>query len=176
MRRVFRHENIFALVIGLTDGILTALTLASGKVFSSTEPITISLALRISAASSLSGVFVFFAAEYMRQRAELVHAERQLSLTSHLAATQLGRAALRDTLWGAAISSTCNFLGALLPLMAGALSPRFSWLAIAAGLLALAVLGVAAARSTYGNPVLWASALVLAGGLLTFAGLKLRIV
>jgi hypothetical protein len=80
MGRIFRHENMFALVIGLTDGILTALTLASGKVFSSTEPITIGLALRISAASSLSGVFVFFAAEYMRQRGALVHAERQLSL------------------------------------------------------------------------------------------------
>jgi len=60
--------------------------------------------------------------------------------------------------------------------MAGALWPRFSWLAIAVGLLALAVLGVAAARSTYGNPILWATALVLAGGLLTLAGLKLRIV
>jgi hypothetical protein len=99
-----------------------------------------------------------------------------LAWPSHLAATQLGRAALRDTLWGAAISSICNFLGALVPLMAGALWPRFSWLAIAAGLLALAVLGVAAARSTYGNPILWATALVLAGGLLTLAGLKLRIV
>jgi predicted membrane protein (TIGR00267 family) len=176
MGRILRHENIFALVIGLTDGILTALTLASGKAFNSTEPITISLALRISAASSLSGVFVFFTAEYMRQRGELVHAERQLSLTSHLAATQLGRAALRDTLWGAAISSVSNLLGALLPLMAGALFPRLSWLTIAAGLLALSVLGVAAARSTYGNPVLWAIALVFAGGFLTIAGLQLRIV
>jgi predicted membrane protein (TIGR00267 family) len=176
MRRIFRHENIFALVIGLTDGILTALTLASGRVVNSTGAISIGLALRIAAASSISGVFVFFTAEYVRQRGALVHAERQLSLTSHLAATQLGRAALRDTLWGAAISSTCNFLGALLPLIAGALSPGFSWLAIAVGLLALSLLGVAAARFTYGNPALWASALVVAGGLLTLAGLKLRIV
>jgi predicted membrane protein (TIGR00267 family) len=176
MRRIFCHENIFALVIGLTDGILTALTLASGRVVDSTEPITIGLALRISAASSISRVFVFFMAEYVRQRRELVHAERQLSLTSHLAATQLGRAALRDTPWGATISSTCNFLGALLPLTAGALLPGLSWLAIAVGLLALSVLGTAAARFTYGNPALWASALVLAGGLLTLAGLKLRIV
>jgi predicted membrane protein (TIGR00267 family) len=175
MQRVFRHGNIFALVIGLTDGILTALTLASGRVFSSTETITISLALRISAASSVSGVFVFFTAEYMRQRGELVHAERQLSLTSHLAATQLGRAVLRDTLWGAAISSVCNFMGALLPLTAGALFPRLSWLALAVGLMALAVLGMGAARSTYGNPVLWVIALVIAGGLLTLAGWRLHV-
>jgi hypothetical protein len=53
--------------------------------------------------------------------------------------------------------------------------PEFSRLAIAVGLLALSVLGVAAARSTYGNPVLWAAALALAGGLLTFVGFKLRI-
>ena len=176
MPPIFRGENIFALVIGLTDGILTALTLASGRVFSSTQPITIGLALRISAALSISGVFVFFTAEYVRQRGALVHAERQLSLTSHLAATRLGQAALRDTLWGAAISCACNFLGALLPLSVGALLPRFSWLAIAVGLLALGVLGAACARLTYGHPALWASALVVVGGLLTLAGLKLRIV
>jgi VIT1/CCC1 family predicted Fe2+/Mn2+ transporter len=178
MRGIFRAEHVFPLVIGLTDGILTALTLASGRVLNSSEPITTGLALRISAASSVSGVFVFFTAEYIRLRGGLVHVERELSLASrgHLAVTRLGMAILRETVWGAAISSACNFVGALLPLLAGALLPTFSWVAVAVGLLALGVLGLVAARSIYGSPIIWVVALILAGGVLTLVGLKLRIV
>jgi VIT1/CCC1 family predicted Fe2+/Mn2+ transporter len=178
MAGIFQRKHIFALVIGLTDGILTALTLGSSKVISSTEPITIGLALRISSASSLSGVFVFFTAEYVRMRGELVHAERQLNLTSrgHLATTYLGRAVLQETVRGAVLSSVCNFIGALAPLIAGALLPGFSWLAIATALLVLGALGAVAGRYTYGSPILWAVSLICAGALLTLAGLKLRIV
>ncbi len=178
MSRMILPEHIFAVVTGLTDGILTALTLGAGRIVASTEPITIGLAFRISIASSLSGVFVFFTADYIRQRRQLVYFERQLSLMSknHLAATRLGQAARSDSMRAAAISSICNLLGALLPLITGALLPRFSWLAIAIALLALSVLGVTAARSLYGNPILWAAALVVAGSLLTITGIELRIV
>jgi predicted membrane protein (TIGR00267 family) len=171
-------QRVFAAVIGLADGILTALTLAAGRIVSSPEPIAIGLAVRISAASSLSGIFVFFTAEYVRQRRDLVHAERQLNLTSrgHLATTRLGEVVFRDTMRAAALSSICNLLGALLPLSAGALWPQFSWLAIAAAILVLGVLGATAARITYANPFVWAATLMLAGGLLTIAGIKLRIV
>lgn len=174
----YRAGHVFALVIGLTDGILTALTLAAAKVVSSTDPITAGLALRIAAASSLSGMFVFFAAEYIHQRGGLVRAEHQLSLQSggRLAATHLGRAVLRETLWGAALSSVCNFAGALVPLMAGALAPKRSWLAFAVGIGVLGALGVAAGRASHGRPVVWAAALMLAGGVLAAVGLKLRIV
>lgn len=173
-----RRGHAFALVIGVTDGILTALTLSAARVVGSTDPITINLALRIAAASSLSGMFVFFAAEYFHQRGGLVHAERQLSLRSggHLAATHLGRAVFRETLWAAIVSSLCNFAGALVPLLAGALVPRHSWLAVVVGIVVLGALGVAAARSTYGKPLLWAIALMVSGVVLAAAGITLRIV
>lgn len=176
--RIFRREHIFPLVIGLTDGILTALTIAAGKIVDSAEPISLNLALRISAASSISGMFVFFTAEYVRRRGELVHVERQLSLTKHghMAATRLGETALRETVVAAAVSSLCNLAGALLPLAAGALLPRFPWLAMPTAAVALGVLGAIAGRITYGKPALWAACLIAVGGLLTVAGMALRIV
>lgn len=170
-----RGSQIFPLVIGVTDGILTALTLAAGRIVEQSQPLTIGLALRISGAASLSGVFVFFTAEYIRLRGELVRSERQLNLTAggRLATTRLGRAVLIETITSAVVSSTCNFLGALIPLIAGTI---VSWLAIVVALLFLAILGVGAGRAIHGNPFVWALALVVAGGILTFAGIKFRIV
>ncbi len=42
------HDQVFALLIGLTDGILTALTLAAGKIVRAQDVVDLSLALRIS--------------------------------------------------------------------------------------------------------------------------------
>ena len=169
---------MFALVIGLVDGILTALTLAAGRVVGSSAPIDVSLALRISAGASLSGAFIFFTAEYARLRGELAHAERQLMLTprGRMAATKLGGAVFRETVTGALISSTCSFFGALLPLVIGSTLPERSWLAIVAAIFALGALGAGLARLVYGNPLRWAVVLMIAGGLLSLVGIKLRIV
>lgn len=169
--------NVFAMVTGVTDGVLTALTFAAGKIVNSAQPLSLGFAFRIAAASSLSGVFVFFTADYIRQRRNLDRAERQLNLTSRgrLAATRLGKLAARDSGFAALIACGCNALGALLPLLVGALVPRSTWLGVSAALIALAVLGVTAARILKGNLIAWPLALVLAGGLLTLLGMKLRI-
>jgi VIT1/CCC1 family predicted Fe2+/Mn2+ transporter len=175
--RLFRAHQ-FAFLIGLSDGILTALTLAAGSVVGSHAPIRMQLALRIAAASSLSGTFVFFTAEYAKLRGELVHAERQLSLTSHgrLAATRLGRAVLLESLFGATLASICNFVGALFPLLVGAVLPGPPWLAAIAAIVALGVVGVVIAYSVHGNPFRWTIGLMMAGGLLTIAGAQLHVV
>jgi VIT1/CCC1 family predicted Fe2+/Mn2+ transporter len=176
--RLFRREHSFALVIGVCDGILTALTLAAGSVISSPAPLRMQLALRIAAASALSGTFVFFTAEYSKLRGELVHAERQLSLTQHgrLAATRLGRTVLIEGLEKAGISSVCNFAGALFPLALGAILPGPAWLAIAAAIVALGLLGAAIAHSVHGNHFRWVIGLMAAGGILTLAGSRLHVV
>jgi VIT1/CCC1 family predicted Fe2+/Mn2+ transporter len=175
---LFRREHSFALTLGFCDGILTALTLAAASVLGSQAPLRMQLALRIAAASALSGTFVFFTAEYSKLRGELVHAERELSLTSRgrLAATRLGRAVLTETMAKAGLSSVCNFAGALLPLALGVIWPRPAWLAIAAAIGALGLLGAAVARSVRGSVPLWVAGLMAAGGVLTIAGLHLRIV
>jgi VIT1/CCC1 family predicted Fe2+/Mn2+ transporter len=174
---LFRREHMFALLIGVVDGILTALTLAAGRVLSVADALDSTLAFRISAASALSGALVFFVAEYARQRGELVRAERQLSLTAHgrLAATRLGRAALYDAASGAALAIICNFLGALVPLLIGVALPSVSWLAAVVAIAILGALGIGIARAIYWNPLRWAMVLMLAGALLTLIGVQLHI-
>ena len=51
-----------------------------------------------------------------------------------------------------------------------------SRLAIAAALLFLAFLSIGAGRAVHGSPFVWALALVLAGGILTIADIRFRIV
>ena len=85
-------EYVFGLVIGLVDGILTALVLAAGKVLAGGQPIHIPDVMRIAVVASVSAAFTFFVAQYSRFRHELVEAEKHLALSSRgrLAKTQLG--------------------------------------------------------------------------------------
>ena len=169
--------SLFPYVLGLADGMLTALVLASGKVLGGSGRLDAPMAVRISAASALSGAFVFFTAEYIRLRGGLVHAEQQLSLrkAGRLASTRLGRWALREATFSAAVSSVCNFTGALLPLLCGALLPGPAWLAVAFTVAVLGILGVIVAYAVHGSLLRWGVGLMIAGGALALAGAKLRV-
>ncbi|MGB9475742.1 MAG: hypothetical protein WCE87_11815, partial [Candidatus Udaeobacter sp.] len=87
-----RGDYGFALVIGLVDGILTALILAAGRVTAAGDVIHLSDVLRVAVVASFSAAFTFFVAQYSRFRHELVHAEKHLTLGSRgpLAKTHLG--------------------------------------------------------------------------------------
>ncbi len=172
-----REAYLFALVLGVTDGIFTALTLAAGRVVDSPAPMELTFAIRIAVASSLSGLFVFFAADYSRLRGELTRAERHLNLLPRgkLVTTRLGRSVLVDALLAALISSTGSFCGALFPLLVTAILGEPSFMAIVAAILALGVLGAGVARAVYGNRLGWAASFMLVGMILTAAGMALRI-
>jgi len=167
----------FHLVAGLCDGILTALTLGAARLFDVAAPMSFDLAWRVATAGGVSGLFMFIVANYAHLRSQLIEAERQLNITTHgrLATTQLGRAVLQEAVLGGGISGVCSFLGAVYPLVVGALCPQHAWVAIAAALATLGVLGVCLARSVHGNIVGWPLTLVLGGACLTFVGLQLRI-
>jgi len=170
-------EHRLDLVAGLCDGILTALILAAGKLLTGGDSVTVSLALRVAAAATLTGGFAFFVARYADLRSELVRAERQLNLMSHgrFASTRLGRAVLRDAWLGALIISICSFFGAMLPLMISAILPRPTWLGVAVAIGTLALLGIFLAKAVYGSPARWALVLAIAGALLSLIGVKLEI-
>ena len=51
-------------VLGLTDGILTALTLGAGHMLAAAAPATPGLAFRVAGAAAVSGAFVFLVAHY----------------------------------------------------------------------------------------------------------------
>jgi predicted membrane protein (TIGR00267 family) len=175
---LFRREHFLPLVLGFSDGILTALTLAAGRLTSPGRVIPLDLALRIAAGALASGAFVFFVARYAELRGELVRAERQLNLTSRgrLAAGHLGSTVTNEAILSACISSVAAFSGALVPLLVAALFPAYRWASIAAALVALALLGAGLARAVHGRVLRWSLGLVAGGGALSVLGAYLKIV
>ena len=167
------------MVAGVCDGMLTALTLASGRMIGPGSGLSGGLALRVAAAAAaVTQIFVFFVARYAQFRQELVHAERQLNLITpgHLVSTRLGRAVLHDAAAAAAISAVCSFAGALVPLGLSALLPQVPWLSIALTVALLAGLGALLARTVHGNPWLWALGLIVGGLAVSYVGVQLDIV
>lgn len=178
MRRFLRDGSLMPVVLGVSDGVLNALALSAGRLIDRTESITAALATKIALVSLVSGAFVFFVSNYHQLRVELIRAETQLNLTSHgaFAASRLGAAVAREALWATAMASASSFFGALIPLLLGALIPEPRWMAIAASLASLAVLGLILARSVHGTYWRWGLGMLCGGILVFFIGVKLRIV
>lgn len=171
-------EGAFPFILGLVDGILTTLTLASGRLKGGAGDLTWGLALRISGASSLASAFVFFAAEYTRVRGILVHEGLQLNLPAPgaLARTELGRKALRGSITRTGLSCVSNLVGAFLPLVAALLWPAYAWLSIVVAIAILAGLGFLLAQTVSGHWAKWSVGLSLAGLAIAIIGAELHIV
>lgn len=176
MRRL-RGKLAFAGVLGVSDGILNSLTLASATVLRGSG-LTVSLGLRVGVVALASAWFTLFVAEYAQYRLELVHAERQLMFTGsgRLAATHLGRAVAKDATIESTVAAVASFVGASLPLIGGAALPRASWTALAVSVSALGVLGALLAASVGGRRLVWALALVAAGCVVTVIGVEVDLV
>jgi predicted membrane protein (TIGR00267 family) len=174
LRRLLARETL-AVVLGVSDGTLTALTLGAGRLVGGGEPIDLDLAVRISLAATVTSAFVFFVARYSELRRTLVHAERELSMGSHLAATSLGNRVLVESTQAAAIAALAGLPGAILPLGIGVVASPATWLAIAAAIVELAVLGVVIARAVAGTAWRWVAAMVASGVVLALLGIALRI-
>jgi len=174
---VSHRQHRLDIVAGLCEGILTALALAGGKLIRADDPITAGLALRIALAVGASEAFVFFVAHYAELRNELIRAERELNLTSRgrLATTALGRAALQDAFRAAVVATGFSVVGALVPLCSAAFFPDRPWVGIVVALAALALLGLALAKTVYGRSGRWALALVGGGVAMTWMSVKLDI-
>ena len=175
--RKIRQRVLLAATMGVTDGILTALTLAAGLLTSNRQSVTVSLAFRVAGGAFFSGAFVYFVSKYAEFRQEFVHAEQQLSLLAHgkLALTHLDNTTLRETGFTTLVSSTAAFLGALCPLLVTMLFPRHQWTSFVAAHVALGLLGIALARALYGSALRWSLALIVGGALLTVIGIRLAI-
>jgi predicted membrane protein (TIGR00267 family) len=166
------------LVAGLCDGILTALILAGGALFHSEPFLSLGLAFRIAAAAAVAGAFIFFVAHYADLRKELVDSERQLNLLERgrFATTQLGKTVLWESLVSAIVDSVCTFIGALIPLLASMIPRGPAWLGGVIAIAALALLGFFLGRAASGSAMRWAIGLTVAGVIVAYIGMKLRIV
>lgn len=165
-------------IAGFCDGILTALTLAAGKITEADSSQFLILGLKVGIAGAASGAFVFFVARYSQLRGELIESERQLNLTEHgrLASSHLGKAVLTESIIKACVASLFSFLGAILPLSLSAMVPIAPWFTIGITLAILGALGTFLALTVHGKPIIWALGLVMAGFVLTIVGMKLKLV
>lgn len=174
----FRRNVLLSSVLGLTDGILTAVTLAAGTLVNPTDhPMSLGLAVRIAVAALVSSAFVYYVAQYSHLRGDLVRLETQLNMTEHgrFAASRLGRGVTMEALFTASVSTSASFLGALILLLPGALFPSFRWAAIIAAIGSLGVLGSVLARAVRGSFWRWPIALMAGGIALSIIGAAVHI-
>jgi predicted membrane protein (TIGR00267 family) len=177
-RLLFRHERQLAIVMGLAEGILTALLLAAGRLLGRGEHVDLGLAVRVAIGGLATTGFIFYVGRYAELRRQLVHAELQLNLASrgHLATTHLGRAVFRDAVADAMISGTGSFAGSLLPLILAVIIPSMPFISIAIPVLILGLMGFTLGRVVAGSSVRWTASLMLGGLIITAVGFELHLV
>ncbi|MCL4353467.1 hypothetical protein M1615_03325 [Patescibacteria group bacterium] len=170
-------KQLFALLLGVVDGVLTALTLTSGKIIEG-GILDYSLAFRIAAVTAVASSFIYFIAEYVQLRRELINAEKQLNIVSHgkFATTSLGKTVFVEVSVGMGISCIFGFIGALIPLSTNILFPNITGLSIAVSLTTLGLLGLVIARIIYANVFRWTIGLISVGIGLSVVGAVLHIV
>jgi VIT1/CCC1 family predicted Fe2+/Mn2+ transporter len=174
-RRLAPH--LLPLSLGLADGILNALTIATGVVLHGARDLDISLAGRVALVAFVTSGFTVFVAEYAQRRAQVARAEVQLNMTSsgRLATSRLGRAVIAESVVASAIASSASLVGALVPLGIGTVSQQYAWFALVFAVVALALLGAALAHVVGGSRSRWASVMAMSAVVLAFVGDKLHI-
>ncbi len=167
------------LVLGLTDGMLNALTLAGGALLrDGGQALDVLLGLRVGVAALVTAAFTVFVADYAERRSRLVRGSRQLNLTQpgHLAGTELGRAAVRDSFVAMTVAAVASLLGAALPLVVGALLPGPSWIVVVLTVALLGLFGWLLGGLLAGRRWVWAVAMTVGGAVVTVIGAWLDIV
>ncbi|MFC4242913.1 hypothetical protein ACFOYW_05980 [Gryllotalpicola reticulitermitis] len=178
-RRIrLRQLPVLPLVLGVTDGILNALTLAAGAILRGTgDGLNIELAGRVGAASCVTAAFTMFVADYAERRTRLVRASRELNLTEpgRLAATSLGRTVARESTIAAGLAAIASLVGAAGPLLLGTLLPVPPLVALAITILLLGVLGWLIGATLTARKLRWAIVMLIGGIAVTVIGAWLDI-
>ena len=136
-------KYIFPVSIGLSDGIITALILASGGIIGKST-IDLFEAFKISFGSAFAGAFSYFIAQYAGLNEELHRTALQLNLksTNYLLKGHLGIEIFVESLLGAFIAAFFGFLGALIPLSSSLIIKNNIELPLFLSYASLAVLGL----------------------------------
>lgn len=175
----FIEKQLYGILLGLIDGILTVLTLATGKILGTPHStFSLGLAIRVALVTSVSGACIYFISEYSRQRIRLIRAEKELNFTQHgkFVTTYLGKQIVRETAVSVVVSGSCCFLGAFIPLSGAVFFPVSAWISVVVALLTLALLGWSIAKIVYGNIFMWVICLFLVGLAVGFIGYELHVI
>ena len=170
-----RQNLLFPFSIGISDGIITALILASGGIIKGITPY---LSLKISFGSAFAGMFSFFIADYAGLNEELHRTARQLNLrsTRYLLRGKLGRDILFEAFTGTLISAFFGFVGALIPLMSSIMVPHDIYIPLLISYISLGIVGYFISRITAGSWRFWVSIMVIIGIIVTIAGSYLKLI
>ncbi len=169
---------IFYATIGITDGIITTLLFTAGEILNGEKNINLSLVIRLAIGVAFPNIFTFFVAEYTRLRQDLIHASRELNISSplRLINSRLGKMILRKAIMLTLIGTTSGFIGAILPLLISIMMPNISWLPIVISIFILGIFGVILSIYIHGKPMRWFVAMVFIGTLFAIVGSTLHIV
>ncbi len=168
---------LFPTSIGLSDGIITALILASGGILngSGIDPF---LAIKISFGSAFAGTFSYFIAQYAGLNEELHRIAKQLNLksTRYLLKGKLGNEIFRESLVGSIIAAICSFFGALIPLFPSLIIKNNLIIPLAFSYVSLGILGLFISKTTSGKAPFWMSVMIGIGIIVTIAGFYLKLI
>ncbi|MGN8200379.1 hypothetical protein ACS8Y6_16990 [Salinisphaera sp. RV14] len=169
---------LLPVALGLSDGILNALMLAANRLHGHTEPMTLSLSVRIAVATAVASIFMLFVAEYTQLRQELEHADMQLNVLApgRMATSRQGRAVAREAGLVASIAGVCAFVGSGAPLLVAAVLDASGLWALAMAVIGLGLLGALVARAVHGSGLIWTVVMMLGGGAVSVLGIYLHIV
>lgn len=172
----WRRRLLLPISLGIADGILNALTLASAAVLHG-RGLDAWLAVRVGIVAFVSAIFTVFVAEYAQLRAELARSEHELSLTvsGRLASGALGRQVVREATEAAIVASLFSFLGAIVPLLVGVALRDYSWTALVVAIAGLGGLGASLATAVGGRRPRWIIALMVCGCIVAAIGTMLDI-
>ena len=175
--RLKRQEYRLAVVMGLVDGILTAMLLAAQKILGHRTPVDFESALKVAIFALATAGFVFYIGRYAELRSQLVRAAAQLNLRKRgkLATTHLGRMVLGEAVVEALVSGSCSFMSALLPLSLAAAFPSAPWLSVVVSLFLLGSLGLVLGKTVRGSSLKWSVGLITGGSFMMAIGFELHI-
>lgn len=180
MRITTKTQQKYSLpfVLGLSEGIITVLAFIAKKLVNSTHVVTLGFALRLSLAAFITTGFVYYVSQYVDLRRQLLHAERELNLTSSgkLAMTNLGRQIIIESCITSFIASMAAFIGALIPTLIAISLQQYKWSSIFSSIMTLGILGLMLSRLVNGNKLAWVMTLTISGLLITYIGMQLNIV
>jgi VIT1/CCC1 family predicted Fe2+/Mn2+ transporter len=168
---------LFPVSIGLSDGIITALILASGGILIRGS-IDLFEAFKISFGSAFAGAFSYFIAQYAGLNEELHRTALQLNLksTDYLLRGHLGIEIFSESLVGALIAALFGFLGALIPLSSSLIIKGNIVIPLSISYFSLAVLGLFISKTTAGRARFWVIVMVIVGIIVTVAGYELKLI
>lgn len=169
-------KHLFPTILGLTDGIITALIFTSGLI-SGHSRIPLQLIIKFSLGSSIISAFSYFIAKYSELREELIDTSIRLDPSSplHLLKGRQGILIMMEAVTEAGISVASGFFGAFITMFPSFLFPGVGHVSIISAIIILGVLGSLISRSLEGGWVRWSVTFVLIGISASLMGIYLNI-